>query len=387
MLILIKVDKWGEGVGEVFRIIDRFIITGRGTVYMVDIRKGADMHIGDILLDLRGNHFKVKGIEMLRRILAEQSMEDMPVGLLFELMDGVEACGNILIRDLQAVNFLFCNHPLYQRKVDEDYEEEYQTAGFDHPCALFSYEDLERGKLSLYGDSISGLTIYRGWMMKPEMYAAFYSLLEEKGIVLINTPKEYEKYHTLPGWYPDFAEETAESVWESEGKPEYALSMAKSLAGPYIVKDFVKSRKHEWYDACFIQDIADRENAEKIIRNFIARQGASLVGGIVLRRFEALKQTGFHERSGMPLSEEYRAFIYAGKIMMIDDYWDENGEGKISAEERLWIESIVNRVKSNFVTVDIARKEDGSLIIMELGDGQVSGLQQIKAEDFYKAFS
>lgn len=165
------------------------------------------------------------------------------------------------------------------------------------------------------------------------------------------------------------------------------MSMAKSLAGPYIVKDYVKSRKHEWYDACFIQDIADRENAEKIIRNFIARQGDSLVGGIVLRRFEALKQTGFHERSGMPLSEEYRAFLYAGKIMMIDNYWAEHGEGKISAEEKLWIESIANRVKSNFVTVDIARKEDGSLIIMELGDGQVSGLQQIKSEDFYKAFS
>lgn len=387
MLISSKVDKWGESVSEVFRIMDRFIITGRGTVYMVDISKGADVHVGDILLDLRGNHFKVKGIEMLRRILAEQSMEDMPVGLLFELMDGVEACGNIFTRDLQAVNFLFCNHPLYQRKADEDYEEEYQAAGLDHPCALFSYEDLERGKLSLYGDRISGLTIYRGWMMKPEMYAAFYSLLEEKGIVLINTPKEYEKYHTLPGWYSDFAEETAESVWESEGKPEHALSMAKSLAGPYIVKDYVKSRKHEWYDACFIQDIADRENAEKIIRNFIARQGDSLVGGIVLRRFEALKRTGFHERSGMPLSEEYRAFLYAGRIMMIDNYWAENGEGKISAEEKLWIESIANRVKSNFATVDIARKEDGSLIIMELGDGQVSGLQQIKAEDFYEAFS
>lgn len=354
---------------------------------MVDISKGADIHVGDILLDLRGNRFKVKGIEMLRRILGEQSMEDMPVGLLFELMDGVEACGNVFTRDLQAVNFLFCNHPLYQRKVDEDYEEEYQTAGLDHSCALFSYEDLEQGKLSLYGDSISGLTIYRGWMMKPEMYAAFYSLLEEKGIVLINTPKEYERYHTLPGWYSDFAEETAESVWESEGKPEHALSMAKALAGPYIVKDYVKSRKHEWYDACFIKDIADRENAEKVIRNFVERQGASLVGGIVLRRFEALKQTGFHERSGMPLSEEYRAFIYAGKIMMIDNYWTEHGEGKISVEEKLWIESIASRVKSNFVTVDIARKEDGSLIIMELGDGQVSGLQQIKAEDFYKAFS
>lgn len=51
-------------------------------------------------------------------------------------------------------------------------------------------------------------TIYRGWMMKPEMYSDFYKLLEQKGIYLINTPEEYERYHTLPGWHDDFAEET-----------------------------------------------------------------------------------------------------------------------------------------------------------------------------------
>lgn len=72
--------------------------------------------------------------------------------------------------------------------MDEDYEEEYQAAGVNHACALFSYENLEIGKLSLYGDDISGLTIYRGWMMKPELYWTFYNKLEEKGIILINSP-------------------------------------------------------------------------------------------------------------------------------------------------------------------------------------------------------
>ena len=52
---------------------------------------------------------------------------------------------------------------------DEDYEVEYQEAELHHSCALFSYEDMERGKLSLFGEEISGLTIYCGWMMKPEM--------------------------------------------------------------------------------------------------------------------------------------------------------------------------------------------------------------------------
>ena len=47
------------------------------------------------------------------------------------------------------------------------------------------------------------------------------------------------------------------------------------------------------------------------------------------------------------------------------------------------MESIAKRINSNFITVDLARKKNGSLIIMEFGDGQVSGLQQLNAKDFY----
>jgi len=312
--------------------------------------------------------------------------EDMPMDLMFELIDGSEAEGNMLVRNRKDVSFIFCNHPLYQRKVDEDYEEEYQAAVLEHSCTLFSYEDLAIGKLSLYGEEISGLTIYRGWMMKPEMYRLFYDRLEEKGIILINTPEEYVRYHILPGWYSEFKDDTACSVWEDQGTVDSALMLTEGLEGSYIVKDYVKSRKHEWYDACFINDISDKANAERIIRTFIERQGSDIIGGVVLRKFVQLKSIGFHEKSGMPISEEYRIFVFAGRIMIIDDYWQEDKKVYFSGAEMHWIESAVKRLKSNFVTMDIARREDGSLIIMELGDGQVSGLQQIKPGDFYRAF-
>ena len=84
---------------------------------------------------------------------------------VFRILDRSEPMGSILVKDMCDVSFLFCNHPLYPKRVDEDYEEEYQAAGLDHACALFSYEDLEMGKLSLYGEEISGLTIYRGWIL------------------------------------------------------------------------------------------------------------------------------------------------------------------------------------------------------------------------------
>lgn len=373
-------------MGDVFRILDRFKIAGRGIIYTIENNNKANIRIGDILFDLRNNGFKVKGVEMLRRLLGDNQMDEIPVGILLEPLSGAEVNGTILARNLKDINFLFCNHPLYQRRVDEDYEEEYQAAGLDHACALFSFEDMETGTLSLYGEEISGLTVYRGWMMKPEMYRDFYSKLEERGIILINTPKEYEKYHLLPGWYDDFKKETAATVWETQGNVKSALLAVASWEGACIVKDYVKSRKHEWYDACFIPNISDTPNASKVIGNFIDRQGEDLVGGVVLRRLEKLKQIGFHERSGMPLSEEYRVFIYAGQVLAVDDYWTENTGAGISDEEYQWIKSIAKRVKSNFVSLDLARREDGTLTIMEFGDGQVSGLQQFKPEEFYGKF-
>ena len=293
----------------------------------------------------------------------------------------------------KIINFIFCSHPLNKKSVDEDYMEEYQAAGLNHSCALFSYEDLEVGKLSLYGEDIKGLSIYRGWMMPAHMYELFYNLLLEKGIQLINSPKEYAKYHLLPGWYSDFEGLTPFSVWNESRDIEDALKLTKGLEGAFVVKDYVKSRKHEWYDACFIKDISDKEETFRVINNFIYRQGDNLEGGVVLRKFESLKSMGRHKDSGMPISEEYRVFVFKGEILISDNYWSENEEVNISEEEvnisedeYIWIESISGKIESNFVTIDLARKTDGKLIIMEMGDGQVSGLQQIEAYEFYRAF-
>lgn len=162
-------------MGDVLRIIDRFKITGHGVIYTVKISKGANVRMGDLLSDLRGNRFEVSGIEMFRRKIPEgRTFEDMPLGLMLKQIDGVDPFGNVLVKNLKEIKFIFCNHPLYQRKVDEDYEDEYQEAGLHHSCALFSYEDMESGKLSLFGEEISGLTIYRGWMMKPEKDGQIY---------------------------------------------------------------------------------------------------------------------------------------------------------------------------------------------------------------------
>ena len=153
-----------------------------------------------------------------------------------------------------------------------------------------------------------------------------------------------------------------------------------------IVKDYVKSRKHEWYDACFIRDASDTFSAMRVIHNFIERQGESLYGGIVLRRYEKLVSFGYHPESGMPLSEEYMAFFLARQLVCISAYCCEAGQKDVTLnkEETAWIESLPKQVHSLFFTADIARSADSALCIMEIGDGQVFGLQGLNENFFYK---
>ncbi|MBA2884932.1 ATP-grasp domain-containing protein [Clostridium beijerinckii] len=44
----------------------------------------------------------------------------------------------------------------------------------------------------------------------------------------------------------------------------------------------------------------------------------------------------------------------------------------------------LKKCKVIFFTADIAKKANGEWIIMELGDGQVSGLQDYEVKRFYK---
>lgn len=95
-------------MGDVLRIIDRFKITGHGVIYTVKISKGANVRMGDILSDLRGNRFEVSGIEMFRRKIPEgKTFEDMPLGLMLKQIDGVDPFGNILVKNLKEINFIF----------------------------------------------------------------------------------------------------------------------------------------------------------------------------------------------------------------------------------------------------------------------------------------
>ena len=120
-----------------------------------------------------------------------------------------------------------------------------------------------------------------------------------------------------------------------------------------------------------------------VIRTFIDRQDAELVGGVVLREYLPLKLTGLHETSGMPLAEEVRVFCYQHQPLAQLAYW--SGQQRVDNSDYQHLLEACQVIDNDFFSVDLALQADGRWVIIEIGDGQVSGLQGLDPALVYDA--
>lgn len=232
--------------------------------------------------------------------------------------------------------------------------------------------------------------IYHGWMMVPSVYETFYQGLKDKGYNLINNPKEYLGCHHISNWYPVIQEFTPKTVIVHSDNVREILDAARTFgSSSIIIKDFVSSQKHSWKEACFIPSGNDVMSAARIIATFVAMQKEvdGVQGGIVLREFVPLRSIGVHPKSGMPLSQEFRAFVFNGKIISLSKYWE---YGKYTEDEPSHsliakiAAKVYKKISSKFFTIDLAQKENGEWICIEVGDGQVSSLPELgNKKEFY----
>lgn len=292
------------------------------------------------------------------------------------------------------MRIIFCDSGFSPKEVEYMYQDEYLAAKeLLIPISLFSFEALKKGDITQALKNIKPaiekeIAIYRGWMLKPELYEKFYSALLEKNIQLINSPKEYRFCHYLPESYELLKEYTPKSTFRKLDAPfkiESFQDLLKDFGNnPIIVKDYVKSQKHYWEEACFIPDASNLKNVEKITSKFISLQEDDLNEGIVFREFVPLKKLTTHSKSGMPLTKEFRLFVMNKKVVMHFKYWDEGDYEEDNADLEVFTE-IIKTVESNFFTMDFAQKLNGEWIIVELGDAQVSGLAENADKiEFYK---
>lgn len=294
------------------------------------------------------------------------------------------------------MKILFCSDPLNDKAVDMEYEHEFECArklGLD--VHLISLEALLDGELLRAAKRVPTfeapeIFIYRGWMLKPSDYEQLYHALRKKKAILINSPAEYKNGHYFPYFYEAIQSSTPHSVWVEMEELENGLDVLFEKMRifenkPVMIKDYVKSRKHEWEDACFIPDASDKQKVQFVVQNFIDRQGSELNGGIVVREFVQLEQISKHPKSGMPLSNEYRLFFLHHRLIACTEYWDE-ATYQEGAPDLEFFHALARGVTSRFFTMDIAKTACGEWTVIEIGDGQVSGLpSHANTEYFYRS--
>lgn len=286
------------------------------------------------------------------------------------------------------MKLIFPCHPLKPILPDPDYQSEVEAAeraGFT--CAFYHLEHLREGNVrracALISEAESdGMPIlHRGWMMSDTLYAQLCAELVSKGYAPVVTPAAYAGAHYLPNAYVHLVGLTPESAWVEGNNVEEAWGLYDSFKdSPALVKDFVKSAKHRWHEACFIPANTSRERFMEIMQAFLEARGEQFNKGIVLRRYHELV-TLEQDARGQPVHEEYRMFFWKGELLAATPAL--YAEGPFSETEK-WA-TIARRFESPFISMDVARQKDGKWLVIEVGDGGVSGLpNSIEPDVFYK---
>jgi hypothetical protein len=268
---------------------------------------------------------------------------------------------------MELPRILFPSNPLQPRKADFDFEQQ-QRAALD---AGFETGIVDTDRCELARGASQGPALYRGWMVSADRYRDLFDALGAHGVRLLTDPHAYRFCHHLPGWYAKLEGHTPRTAWFPDGRDWTPELVTEQLGdGPLIVKDYVKSAKHYWHEACFIPN---PESLEGVARKFLELRGEDLEGGLVFRHYLPFASIGQHPKSGMPLTLEYRGFFWNGRLLYADRYWE---VGDYPEDEPPWghFETLLQSIPSPFFTADLARGEDGRWWIVELGDGQVSGL-------------
>ena len=288
---------------------------------------------------------------------------------------------------------LFPSNPLHPAEPDSAFETEAHpaaSAGFD--IGLIDLEVFLGGDVKLRKvPQGPGEVLYRGWLLDLDAYARMSDTVAARGRRLVTSTAAYQHCYHLPEWYQAIggAEHTARSIWipgTAFDLDSVAATVGREFgSGAVILKDYVKSRKHEWFDACFIPAADDEANVRRVVENFLRLQEEHLVGGLVFRDFVALRRIGLHPKSRLPLVNEHRFFVLDGRPFYSAPYWADGDYGGERPTADV-LAPILARVQSRFYAADVAEKEDGGWLLVELNDGGSAGIPEGgSAEAFYKA--
>jgi hypothetical protein len=254
---------------------------------------------------------------------------------------------------------------LFRKGLDEEDEFRYASRAWTFPI----YE---------YRSQIPSNSLVIGRYSCLPFYKELSEELELNGSKLVNSYAEHRYIADIRNWYEDIKEYT----------PKTWFTWAHLNEGQFVVKGLTNSRKFQWNTHMFADG---RENLLKVIRRLFDDQ---LIGqqGLCVREYVPLK-TYAVGINGMRFTNEWRCFFLGENLVSLGYYWSNyDGEDRpkeINQKGYDLLDSVAPIIskRTNFFVVDIAETENGDWIVIEINDGQMSGLSTIDKEEFYSCLA
>lgn len=262
------------------------------------------------------------------------------------------------------------------QQVDEAYTAEYAAVCNTHglQAALLNYDEYIEGQaLKIYSDTpTKGNCIYRGWMLHLDKYEELYKDLYAVGLCLLNSIQSYANLHLFPLVYEHIKKDTPKSLYFPDGHV-IDWNLANETFVQFMVKDYVKSVKGSDFPAKFKTPV-DPDTMTDYIERFKTLRGSQFSSGIVLKDYVSLKNYNGY-------TNEYRVFYLKGQLLSV---CENSNQTESYANIPLDFLNDFSNLQSLYYTVDFAEMSDGTWIVIETGDGGVSGLpDRQNPEDYY----
>jgi hypothetical protein len=244
--------------------------------------------------------------------------------------------------------FVFPNDCFNPKQPDQAYGDRFMAfKQAEFSTALIEIESLSNEATTIYPALSSGDTVvYLGWMLSAADYQLLTQIIQQSGAVPFNSDTEYLNAHYLPRWYQLISDLTP--LTKIYSTDDDLVAQLKQLDWQqFFVKDYVKSLKTS------VGSIIERpEQINTVIAEMKKYRGV-IEGGICVRQVEDfVTQT------------EQRYFVINGQVFAANS----------NQEIPDIVSECADRINSNFFSIDLIKRQDGTDRIVEIGDGQVSDL-------------
>lgn len=204
------------------------------------------------------------------------------------------------------------------------------------------------------------------------------------GGCLINSYEQHRYIANIFDWYEDLKDYTPKT-WRS-----VLSARTEGYEDSFVIKGETNSQKFLWDTHMYCKDFTE---VGRVLNNLL---NDSLIGqqSIALRQYVPLI-TYMKSLHGLPITKEFRIFVAYGNILCGAFYWASHYQDLLDKgitppdfEEvpKDFLNKIINLIgnKSNFYVIDVAQTKSGEWIVIELNDGQMSGLSMNNPEILYK---